>query len=165
MSVRIEMARPESAVMVAGLTLELTDEIIRRTGAPLFEMSRSETVARCERYLREGLYHTVCAFEGEHMVGMASLCQSHALYTLGTFGIVQEFYVQPDYRSRGIGKRLLARALQFAREQGWQRLELCTPPLPDFQATLEFYQREGFEVTGGRKMKLDHIQHGMLEGA
>ncbi len=31
MNIRIEMARPENAALVAGLTLELTDEIIRRT--------------------------------------------------------------------------------------------------------------------------------------
>ena len=141
--------------MVAGLTLELTDEIIQRTGAPLFDMQPAETLERCERYLREGLYHTVSAFEGGRMIGIASLCQSHALYALGSFGIVQEFYVQPAYRSRGIGKRLLTRAVEFARARGWRRLELCTPPLPDFQPALEFYQREGFVITGGRKMKLD----------
>jgi hypothetical protein len=32
-------------------------------------------------------------------------------------------------------------------------MEMCTPPLPEFDRTLEYYRRSGFEVTGGRKMK------------
>lgn len=28
-----------------------------------------------------------------------------------------------------------------------------TPPLPHFDKTLAFYEREGFAVTGGRKLK------------
>jgi len=37
---------------------------------------------------------------------------------------------------------------------GWKRLEVTTPPLPQFDNTLAFYEREGFAITGGRKLKL-----------
>gem|GEM_PF-2146775 len=35
-----------------------------------------------------------------------------------------------------------------------QRLERCTPPLPEFERSVAFYQANGFEITGGYKMKL-----------
>ena len=69
------------------------------------------------------------------------------------FGIIQEFYVDPAWRSRGVGGAMLERARAYAKGRGWRRLELCTPPLPAFDRTLAFYGRHGFEVTGGRKMK------------
>ncbi len=37
--------------------------------------------------------------------------------------------------------------------RGWKRLEVTTPPLPQFDNTLAFYRREGFAITGGRKLK------------
>ena len=73
--------------------------------------------------------------------------------SVNQLGIIQEFYVVPTARSAGVGGALLQAARAHARSKGWKRLELCTPPLPDFQRTLAFYERNGFEVTGGRKMK------------
>jgi hypothetical protein len=39
--------------------------------------------------------------------------------------------------------------------RGWRRLEVTTHPLPQFDRTLAFYQREGFGLSGGRKLKLE----------
>jgi hypothetical protein len=33
-------------------------------------------------------------------------------------------------------------------------LEVTTPPLPQFDIALAFYERESFEITGGRKLKV-----------
>lgn len=49
--------------------------------------------------------------------------------------------------------RLLDAVRDYGRGRGWTRLELCTPPLPQFERALAFYERNGFEVTGGRKME------------
>jgi GNAT superfamily N-acetyltransferase len=48
---------------------------------------------------------------------------------------------------------LLDAARQYAVQQGWKRIDVTTPPLPAFQSTLAFYEREGFTITGGRKLK------------
>jgi len=106
--------------------------------------------------LEAGHYRVLLARDGDHgaVLGFATLCESHALYAGGRFGIIQEFYVRPDHRSQRIGARLLEAAAGHARKNGWQRLELCTPPLPAFDRTLAFYRQNGYQVTGGRKMKL-----------
>ena len=135
------------------MVVALTDEIISRTATPHFNVNVPETTARCREFIDSGKYAVYIAESPEGPVGFTALCESHALYAEGTFGIVQEFYVAPDHRSSGIGRKLVDAAVLHARSKGWKGLELCTPPLPEFQRALEFYEDNGFEVTGGRKMK------------
>jgi hypothetical protein len=45
-------------------------------------------------------------------------------------------------------------AKRFGSSRGWKRLEVTTPPLPQFDKTLSFYEREEFAITGGRKLKV-----------
>lgn len=45
-------------------------------------------------------------------------------------------------------------AKYFGISRGWTRLEVTTPPLPQFDKTLAFYERQGFAISGGRKLKL-----------
>ncbi len=52
-------------------------------------------------------------------------------------------------------RELLAKAKRIARSKGWTRLEVTTPPLPQFDRTLAFYERQGFSISGGRKMKIE----------
>lgn len=143
----------DAAAEVAALALALTREIMQRTGARHFEVELAGLTTLCQRLLAEGRYSVLAVRETDRLVAFAALCESHALYVGGAFGIVQEFYVLPAHRSRGLGARLLGAAVDTARARGWARLELCTPPLPEFERTVAFYAAHGFEVTGGRKMK------------
>lgn len=47
----------------------------------------------------------------------------------------------------------MAEARALATTRDWRRLEVTTPPLPEFDRTLAFYEREGFSITGARKLK------------
>lgn len=153
MRLEIRPAEPGDAALVAELATALTSEIIERTGVRHFDVDLPRTTALCARLISSRSYLALVAREGANAVGFAGLCESHALYAEGTFGIVQEFYVVPGARSSGVGGALIRATADQARSRGWRRLELCTPPLPEFQRSLAFYERHGFEVTGGRKMK------------
>ncbi len=95
----------------------------------------------------------MAAFDDNEIIAFAAMCESHSLYAEGAFGIIQEFYVLPEYRSQDIGKELIKESIEFAKTKEWKRLELCTPPLPEFDRTVDFYKANGFEITGGYKMK------------
>lgn len=152
MAITLVRATPADAGVLARMVKALTDEIIARTGAPHFDLDLDTLTAQAAALIADGTYTVLLARDPEP-VGFAALCESAALYAGGRFGIVQEFYVAPGHRSRGVGTQLLDAATALGRERGWTRLELCTPPLPEFDRALAFYEREGFEVTGGRKMK------------
>jgi len=153
MSIVIRAATPKDAALVADMATALTSEIIHRTGVQHFNVNLTETTKLCERLIISRAYVALIAADNSSPVGFAGICESHGLYAEGTFGIIQEFYVVPAARSAGVGAALIEAATAHARSSKWRRLELCTPPLPEFQGSLAFYGRNGFEVTGGRKMK------------
>lgn len=155
MSFQITQAQPEDAAAVATLVGELLHEIMAAIGDKAFNFHAAETEARARAWLRDGLYSVLLAREGGAPVGFLALYQSYALYTEGAYGTIPEFYVRPAYRSQGVGAALLEQARLVGRSCGWRRLEVTTPPLPQFDRTLAFYQREGFSISGGRKLKLE----------
>lgn len=150
----IRRADVEDAPRVAALVGELLTEIMGQTGAPHFRFDLSETSTRFVRFLEEGRYVVFVASDAASIVGFVALYESYALYAEGAFGTIPELYVQPAYRSRHIGAELLAAAAAFGRTRHWTRLEVTTPPLPAFDRTLAFYERYGFAISGGRKLRL-----------
>lgn len=156
MNISIRTAKPEESPLVAFLVNSLFNEIMKRTGGQHFSVTVEETTELCRTLMEQGKYAVYLAFDPvtDTAVGCMTLCEAHSLYARGTFGIIQELYVSPDYRSCNVGAALLERAAEHAGKLGWKRLELCTPPLPEFARALSFYEKHGFEVTGGRKMKV-----------
>lgn len=152
---RIQSATAADAPVVAEMVGELLAEIMRTIGAQAFNFDLAETTARLADFVEREKYFVFVARDGHgREAGFVALCESHALYAEGVFGTIPELYVRPEYRSQGLGLHLLAQARAFGSSRGWKRLEVTTPPLPEFDRTLAFYEREGFAVTGGRKLKL-----------
>lgn len=155
MEITVRRATPADAPLVAEFALRLTEEVMERAGVPDFDADPQQAAALCRDFLERGLYTAFFALEGakQQPIAAATLCESHALYARGSFGIIQEFFVEPAFRSQDVGAALLGAIVDYGRERGWTRVELCTPPLPEFSRTLGFYEKNGFKVTGGRKMK------------
>jgi|SRR6185369_506469 len=148
-----EILDKESADEIAKLAVCLTNEIIERTGIKHFDVDMPLAMKLCREYMENGQYCVVAASDEGRVIGIGALCESHSLYAEGSFGIVQEFYVIPEYRSRKVGQKLIEKIVEVAKSKNWKRLELCTPPVPEFNRTVSFYQANGFEITGGYKMK------------
>lgn len=155
MPIQITQAQPDDAAVVATLVGELLREIMAAINDKAFNFHQADTEARAAAWLRDGLYSVLVARDGSEPVGLLALYQSYALYTEGVYGTIPEFYVRPAYRSMGVGAVLLAQARRLGQSRGWRRLEVTTPPLPEFDRTLAFYQRAGFSISGGRKLKLE----------
>jgi GNAT superfamily N-acetyltransferase len=157
MHLRIEHAQPVDAPIIARMVGELLHEIMAMVGTSVFSFHQEETEARARSWMTEGKYSVLLAFDGvqPEPLGFLALCESIALYTEGVFGTIPEFYVHPAHRSQGVGTALLAESKRIGRLKGWRRIEVTTPPLPQFARTLAFYQQEGFSLSGGRKLKVD----------
>ena len=94
------------------------------------------------------------AFDGDKPLGLIMLNQCAAIYAGGLFGEITELFVVPDQRSNGVAQKLLLAARDLGRGRGWKRLEVGAPNQPEWQRSLQFYQREGFLVTGPRLRQL-----------
>jgi GNAT superfamily N-acetyltransferase len=83
--------------------------------------------------------------ENEKIIAMINI-----LYTVSTalgarVGILEDMVVSSEKRGSGIGSKLLERALEFAKEQGCQRITLLTDH--DNEGAHKFYQKHGFSLS------------------
>ena len=93
------------------------------------------------------------AKQDNEIVGFITLVEANAIYAGGKYGVINELYVRPKFRSEGIGKQLLSYAERIRKDSGWSRLELSTPEESKWRKTINFYLREGFVPTGKRMKK------------
>lgn len=151
----IQKTDPDGATEIADMVGELLAEIANTAGIQAFNFNVNETTSRLADFLVQEKYFVFLARGADgHAQGFISIFESYALYTEGEFGTIAELYVRPEYRSHGVGQRLISQAKALGVARGWTRLEVTTPPLPQFDRTLAFYEREGFAITGGRKLKV-----------
>lgn len=88
---------------------------------------------------------------GEHDGALVAVCTVsflHALRTRGRYAIIQEMFVEPDFRSTGVGRDTLSFALEQAASKGCSTVELGTPYYGERQ--IQFYRRAGFTEVGTR---------------
>lgn len=81
---------------------------------------------------------------------LITIAETESLYAGGKIGLVQELYVVPDMRSEQIGKSLIEKSIEYARDKEWNRLEGGAPAYPEWARTKAFYEREGFSEIGPR---------------
>ncbi len=153
-NISIDAAGVDDAPEVAAMVGELLAEIMQAIGEQSFNFDLADTGARLADFIANARYFVFVARDAERRaVGFITLYEGYALYAEGAMGTIPELYIRPGHRSQQVGLRLLAAARAFGATRGWKRLEVTTPPLPQFAKTLAFYEREGFAITGGRKLK------------
>lgn len=154
--ISIRRATLEDANNIAVMVGELLNEIMSSIGVPAFNFSLEETTDRLKDFMsREKYFVFVAESKREGLIAFITLSENHALYAEGAFGIIPEFFVRSTFRSQRVGLRLVEQAKIFGISRRWKRLEVTTPPLPQFDKTIAFYEREGFAITGGRKLKIE----------
>lgn len=153
MKLKFIQATADHSKIIGSLVVKLTEEICQRTHAQHFNIDLAGTVQRCEALLSAGHYAAILVCSDNIPVAVSTIAETYALYAGGKIGVVQEFYVAPEFRRSGIGTMLIEQVKIYGKTRGWSCLELCTPPLPEFERTLNFYQDNGLVPVGGRKMR------------
>ncbi len=152
MPITIKHATPEDAECVAKLIAHLLTEL--SDGGPIEGLSTYTSICR-DLLSGKGRYCALLARDGDDRpVGVLTLSECAAVYALGMFGEISEFYVAPDFRSAGLGQRLLDCAADYGRTRRWSRLEVCAPDLPRWARSVQFYEANGFSNVGPRLKKL-----------
>lgn len=93
-----------------------------------------------EQLENEDYYCLVFRREGE-TIAMLNLRFERQLHHAGAVAEIMEFAVDERYRNRGLGREMLARAVELARERGCMQIEVACNQLR--KDTHRFYLREG----------------------
>lgn len=153
LTIQIRRAALKDADLISNLVHKLLQEYIKQ-GAN-FE-TRHEVLEEVSRELiqREN-FTAFLAFEArsEKAIGLITITQGTAIYNLGDFGLITELYVDEEYRNHRIGKRLLEKAVTFAKEKGWKKVEASAPGKGNVDSIIRFYTENGF-IEKGPKLGL-----------
>jgi GNAT superfamily N-acetyltransferase len=131
------VAHPADAAVVAELLHAFNLEFDTPTPGP-------EVLAR---RLRQMLARddVVALLAGEPPVAVALLTFRPGIWDEGPVALLEELYVRPDLRGRGIGHTVLEHALAIAREHGSETFEINVDE-GDTDAR-RFYEAHGFSNT------------------
>lgn len=89
--------------------------------------------------------HYFMAFDATECVGYASVHAQWLLHHCGKVGEIQEMFVVPQYRSKGVGSLLMEHLMQVAEREGFKILEVTANKKR--VDTHRFYERKGLLQT------------------
>lgn len=153
MEINYRVATVKDAEIIGSLVVDLTTEISEVTKAQHFDIDLNGTIQRCNELISDGHYFAIIGVYGNKPIAVVTMTETYALYAGGKIGVIQEFYVSPEFRASGVGSTLFEQVQHYGNKHNWSCIELCTPPLPEFERTLNFYQNNGLIPVGGRKMR------------
>jgi GNAT superfamily N-acetyltransferase len=171
-------ARPSAADTIAAMTTDERLRIIPATAndtAVILRMIKglaeyeklSDRVTATETSLREQLFGAtpaaeVClAFVGEQPVGFAVFHGTFSTFACRPGIYLEDVYVEPQWRSRGVGHRLLAHVASIGAARGCQSMNWAV--LPWNEPAIRFYRRLGAEkVTEWDGFRIDGEAFGRL---
>ncbi len=107
--------------------------------APAQAEQKSLTEAICQ----ERIHFYGCLLDGA-LVACCSVCLTYSTFHYGKAGVLEDFYIRPEYRHQGIARRLVA----YAREQSG--VGSLTVGCADCDVGL--YQAIGFTIPLGNLM-------------
>lgn len=151
---RIHSIEEKDISILLDLLESLLNEIMETMQENYFQFDREQAFQQVQQLIEKKKYFVLLAWEENEVVGFITAYESYAIYAQGSYGTIPECYVKPKNRCQGVGKKLLQAMFSFAVKHNWHRLEVTTPPLPEFVGSLNFYQQNGFEITGGKKLKI-----------
>lgn len=90
------------------------------------------------------------------IVGVLGASWCRAVHVPGPYAVIQDLWVHPDWRSRGVGADLVEGIVALARERGVGRIEVGLPreTFEAIRATEAFYLGNEFEHLGPRMRRL-----------
>jgi GNAT superfamily N-acetyltransferase len=142
MGIEIRDAYQSDAAELSGLVRQLM------FGEP---STAEQMSARLARLGASSVDRVLVAVESGRVVGLASLHFAWLVHADRPTARLMSLVVDEGCRGRGIGRKLVERACELAREWGCDRMEL-TSRLARAEAH-QFYEATGFEYTAKRFLK------------
>ena len=84
------------------------------------------------------------ARRGFRIVGMCSVARCFSTFACGDTGVLDDFFIEPAFRKRGIARMLTRAAQDYGKAEGMASLTVCCAPCDE-----EMYQSLGFDTRLG----------------
>lgn len=145
---RVREATPADAGDVASAVAALLAEL----GGTPPEGEAMKATARELIEDREAGTVLVAESAEDGIVGAIAVNWPVAIHAVGAYGLIQDLWVHPAWRSRAVGASLLGAVGRIAGARGVGRIEVGLPRegFAAIEATAGFYRRNGFEPLGPR---------------
>jgi GNAT superfamily N-acetyltransferase len=159
--VRIVRAAPGDREEVLALVERLLGELEDRP-EEFVGLDRARTLRELEG-AGEGFAAFLARAPGRETVGVVTVVETFAIYAGGRYGVIDEMYVAPEYRSAGVGRRLIEAAPEGTivrlcesgyadTPSGRRRMLDCTAGWGEAPALLKFWVEHGLTYEpGGRR--------------
>lgn len=66
-----------------------------------------------------------------------------------------KMYILPEARGKGVGKKLVNKCMEFAKELGYKKIYLET--MPEFKSAVSMYEKSGFSLLPGALGNTGHF--------
>ena len=138
-TIEIREARLQDLQAIAALLDQLAEATSLHSPVEWASLKSSfQTMLRCP-----DIYRNYLAVDGGRIVGLVSLILYKTLLHAGGTALINELVVAEGARGRGIGRRLVQRVIEVAREQGMDEVEVGTEK--DNIPARRFYKSQGFD--------------------
>ena len=103
-----------------------------------------EKQAQLQLAVKEGRITFFIARQGSRAVGMCSVARCYSTFSCSDTGVYEDFYIEPDFRGRGVTRKLAAAAQAWCRDNGIASLTVCCAPCDE-----KMYRALGFDACLG----------------
>ncbi len=146
MEIRIERLKIHDALTVFDWVLRLLQEL----GSEGDDLGIFDEKKVLQEWQEAGNRFQVFAAKTSsgQIVGVMTVVETFAIYANGNYGIINEMYTTPEFRSAGVGAMLVDVAKEYGRQRGWERIDVTAPESGGWERTRRFYESQGFAFTG-----------------
>jgi len=130
-------------------TLDDLNEITELLSQYLLFYQREKTKEAINAFIRERfeksesiIFLAIDASNNDRAIGLTQLYPMFSTLSLGKVWILNDLYINHDYRKSGLGKKLIDAAVTFAKDSGAIRLDLKTEP--ENKPAKNLYEKYGF---------------------
>lgn len=106
-----------------------------------------EQQERLTQAVREGRITFLVARRDGRAVGMCSVAEIFSTFACGPVGQLEDFYVEPVFRRRGVARQLVQAAQALCRERSIASLTVCCAPCDE-----AMHRALGFTAPLGRTL-------------
>ena len=142
---KIHLAIPRQIKAVAGLLATQLDE----HGILSTKTALTKNLALVARRKSLG-FVLVLTDSRREVIGAALGCSQMSLEHGGISGWLEEFYILPKFRNRGLGERMLNEFIKTAKKLGWRAIDLEVDA--HHRRVISLYRRSGFTELPRRRL-------------